>query len=260
MSLLRDFHAARARNNAPVTTAIVVLMVAGFLGCWLDTSFRVLNALLFHTSEVWSQPWGLVTYPFAENGIVSLLFACLWLWGVGGVVEREEGALRFGAFWVAMSALCAVGLWVGSLVTGVDALFISAWTPIAAVTVVWGTRNPETLVQLMLVLPIKGKWMAWLSVVLVFFGTRNLALGYAPQLAPFAAAPLVLAWMFATKKLLATESSATGGKSRFVRGAGFYSREYFDEVKRRERQREEKERLKKLFEGEGSGEENPPDN
>lgn len=249
MSILKDFHSARSRNNAPVTTAIVVLIVAGFLVCWMDASLRFFFSTALQTNSVIYRPWTLLTYPLATTDLLSVLFSALWLWGIGGVVEREEGSAKFAAFWLVMSLLCGVGLYVGSLVLDKPAILANAWTPIAAVTIVWGTRHPNDLVQFMLVLPVTARWMAWLSVAFVFFGTRTVAMGYAPLLAPFAAAPLALAWFYASKRLPSFGPSGRKGKSEFVRGAGFYSKEYFDDVKRREQDRAEKERLRKLLEG-----------
>lgn len=229
------------------TTALVVLIIVGFFATWFNSTGEVFFRGAFLTGTFLEQPWSLVTYPFVETQFLSVLFACLWLWGIGGVVERMEGPKRMALFWLAMSILCALGLWMGSKIIGKDAILANAWTPIAAVTIVWGTRRPSDLVNFMLVLPISARWMAWLSVALVFFGCRTAEMEAAPLLAPFAAAPLVFAWLYA-KGGLASISLRKEDKTELVRGAGFYSKEYFDEVKRREKAREEKEKLRKLFE------------
>jgi membrane associated rhomboid family serine protease len=243
MSLLRDFGSAARSSGSPVTAALVALIVTGFLLGWFGVLDGSRTNLAFNPASLFQAPWTLLTYPFTFLGpswLISVLFACMWLWGIGGSIERTEGPSRFLGIWIAFSVLCGVGLWIGHLITGMASLLFSPWTPLAALTVIWGTRNADAQVTFMFVLPLTGKWLAWLAAGLVFFGTQP------PHLAPFAAAPLVLAYLYAAKKLPGGNPFAR--RRTYVRGAGGYSSEYFDHVKERERQRAERERLKRLFE------------
>ena len=70
-------------------------------------------------------------------------------------------------------------------------------------------------------------------------------------MAPFAAAPLALAYFYAANKLPFLQYGSTPSGIRGENPAGtrrVYKKEYYDEVKRREKDRAEKERLRKLFE------------
>jgi membrane associated rhomboid family serine protease len=247
MSIFRDFGSNARTHAAPGTVAVVVAMIAGFLVIFMRMAPELLMNTSFFTVDAWQKPWTFLTYPYfsPQGGFLGLVFLCLWIWGIGGSVERELGTGRYLAAWFIFSALCGLGLWIGAAVFGVSSSLSGGWTPVAAVTVIWGTRNPAALVQLMFILPITGRWMAWLSTGLVFFGTQP------PQMAPFAALPLALAYFFAANKL---PLFTYGGGPRPSRGTGIggtrrvYKQEYYDEVKRREASRAERERLRKLFE------------
>lgn len=248
MGILRDFQGSARAHGAPVTVALVVLLALSFLVGWIAPGLRFQENLAFLTADAAQRPWTLATYPFAASmgDLLSLVFTCLWLWGIGGHVERDIGPSRFLTVWIAFTILCALGLWIGSAVLGTPAFITGAWNPIAAITVIWGVRNAGAQIMLMFVLPITGKWMAWLSAGLVFFGTRP------PQLAPFAAVPLFLAYLYAAQKLaFAPYYAVPRSRARGENAAGtrrVFPKGYYDDVKRREQAREEKERLRRLFE------------
>lgn len=249
MSILHSFQTSARQHGAPVTVALVVLMAVGFLAGWMDTSGRLLVQTAFTTPTLLSEPWRMLTYPYFTDGrkFIGLVFLCLWLWGIGGAVERELGAKRYLGVWIAFSVLCALGLAIGAWIFNTFAVLSSGWTPVAALTVIWGTRNASAEVRLMFVLPITGRWMAWLAAGLVFFGATP------PQVAPFAAAPLFLAYLYAADKIALLPfgyGGGLGGRSSSVSSGSrrMYRKEYYEDVKRREKTRAEKEKLRELFE------------
>ena len=248
MSIFRDFGSSARAHGAPVTVGLVVAMIAGFVAIWMKLAPQLFGALVFSTDEALAKPWTFFTYPYVVEvgGFLGLVFLCLWVWGIGGSVERDLGSTKYLLVWIIFTALCALGLWLGSAILGQSAFLDGGWSPVAALTVIWGTRNATAQVMLMFVLPITGRWMAWLAAGLLFFGTNP------PQLAPFAAAPLLLAYLYAANKIsfLPYGTSAPIGR-RGENAAGsrrVYKKEYYDEVKRREKDRAERERLRKLFE------------
>ncbi len=248
MSLLRDFTGSARAHGAPATVALVAAIAVSFLVIWVSNSSSLILSLAFSSTDVAARPWTLLTYPFAADfqAFLSVVFSCLWLWGIGGQVEREIGSWRYVVAWLIFTALSAGGLWIGSILLQTPSILWSAWNPIAAVTVIWGTRNPGAVIKVCFILPLTGRWVAWLSAGLVFFSTRP------SQLAPFGAIALLLAFLFATQKLpFVPYFPGQRGRSRGENPAGtrkVYSKEYYDDVKRREQTRAEKERLRKLFE------------
>ncbi|MBI5707374.1 MAG: rhomboid family intramembrane serine protease [Armatimonadetes bacterium] len=245
-----DFRNFKLRNGAPATTVIVSAVLIGFLLCWFDRSFRTFEAFRFQTNLFGSRPWTALTYAYCDSGVVSVLFAGYWLWTMGGALERDIGTKALASFWLVESLLCPITFWVGSKVLGADGLLIGPWVPLAGLTMVWGLRNASARMLLFFVVPVSGRAIAWLAALLVLFGAYSVQMRYAPGLAVFAALPLVFAWSLGTRRMKLPGIPERGAKGNdFVRGAGFYSKEYFDDVKRRERDRAEKERLKRLLEG-----------
>jgi membrane associated rhomboid family serine protease len=246
MSIFRDFGAASRRNAAPGTTVLVVAIIACFVIGW-SVMHDLPGNLLFEANPSWlfSHPWSLVTYPFSDVQPVSILFAALALWGFGGQVERELSTARFIVVWLAFSALAALCLLVGAQLFHLNNVpLMTAWVPISMVLVMWGTRNPNTQMMFMFVIPIAGKWLAWLAAALVFFAVP------APEVAPFAAIPCILAYFFAANKIAFLPYSR--GDQKYIgkdKKWERYNKSYYEEVQRREKEREERERLRKLFEG-----------
>ncbi|HZH97979.1 MAG TPA: rhomboid family intramembrane serine protease [Fimbriimonadaceae bacterium] len=249
MSFVRDFRASASKHNAPGTVALIVAFIAFFLLEWSRVAAEQLVMLLFFTTDAHLRPWSFLTYPFVGGApsLIGLVFLCWWIWGIGGTVEKEVGTLRYIAAFFIFAVLCAAGIWIGASALGTHTMLSWGWTPVAAITIMWGTRHPETTILLMFVLPIKAKYVAWLSAGLVFFGTRH------PMLAPFAAAPLALAYFYAADKLpLPYNSGTTWGEKKEQKTKTRIhiqnEEKYFNDVRRREKDREERERLRKLFE------------
>lgn len=253
MSFLEDIQRGIRRNGTPVTIGIIALSVAAFLIEW--TLHPGLYQTLHFAANRIAMPWTAVTYPFASVGdgrnIVWFAFTLLWIWWTGSVIERDMGSGRFAAFWVAMSVLPALAFtFFYVLGVGTRPLF-ELWLPEAALTVAWATRYPNAVVRL-IVFPVEAKWVGALAAagVLFGFGTPIPLLGVAACL------HLALAWAIASNRIpfLPYKAPANGGLFGGGRGAkvatrhGMMSESFFDDVRRREKERKEKEALRKLFE------------
>jgi membrane associated rhomboid family serine protease len=243
MSIFNDFKTASRGNAAPVTTGLVVAIVACFVLMWMKIGPTIFGAMAFDTVTGLSRPWSFITYPFighvGPNAAIEVVFVCMWLWGIGGSVERDLKPAKYLGVWFIFSVLCASALLIAALLLHIHGDLYGAWIPVSAITVIWGTRNPTATILLMFVIPIQGKWLAWLSAALVFFSTE-------PQLAPFAAAPLFLAYLFAANKI--PFALYTAGYAPAAKKTERYNKSYYEEVRKREKEREDRDRLRKLFE------------
>lgn len=88
-------------RSAPVTLALVILSFCGFLLVYLNAPLNWLDyftftpirhsggQLLFETIN--GEYWRLVTPVFLHFGWLHIVFNSLWLWDLGGRVERELG-------------------------------------------------------------------------------------------------------------------------------------------------------------------------
>lgn len=239
----RPGYTSRPAASFNATHWVAAAIGFGFLVSFFSSG-KAAQYLLFDAGEPFRYPWSFLTYPYAfpPGAFLSALFGILWLIGIGGSVERELGRNRFFGFWFVMTLLGSLMTWVGSMVMNRPDGLMTAWMPIAAVTVAWGTRNPNAQVNFMLILPITGRWMAWLAAALAFFGTS-------PYLAPFAASPLLLAHLFAANKLAFAPWSGASRIDGWEKKRDKRLLDLIDDSIDRKKEREERERLRKLFEG-----------
>lgn len=153
-------------------TFLVYFIVAFMAGAgnpwaWLD----------FSTAAPWVKPWSLVTYPLVMYSPLGLLLAGYWLWVVGGTLERSWTSRVFLRFFLGIAFVTSFSLWIGSLLLGLAPGVVGRplvelsglWMPLAALTVSWCLLNPDQLVLLGFVLPIKGRVLMWIVIGLTYF-------------------------------------------------------------------------------------------
>lgn len=233
-----------ARQRAPFTVVLAATLVLfSFLG-WA-TQGRALLPLMFDGPE---RPWAFLTYPWAFSplaspfGLLFLILLVMWLVQFGGALEREMGTLRVTLFWGVATILFAVVAMIFGLSLAGPML------PGCALVLLWCARNRTMSILLWGLLPLSGLLLAAilaLSVVFVY-GAGNPLHGIAMAL------PLGLVWLYGLEKL---PIAVTGGprmrprEQPVVKGGTKYDAQYYEDVKKREIEREEQERLRKLFEG-----------
>jgi membrane associated rhomboid family serine protease len=249
----------RSRSSHPPVTLALIIGIAGcFVISWFGQQGPLhdffLKTLGFYPYLASDQLWTLITYPFSTfgdgNSFIFVLFICLWLWGLGGTVERDLKPLRYALLFFIVTVLASLCFWFGSVVTFLSrseqARLIGAWVPVVGITVAWATRNPRLEILFMFVVKLQARWVAWISVAMVFFSTDH------PVLALFAMIPLALVYFYAADKLPIAYGPGRRGSDRWsgreTRLTKKEQKEYYEDVRRREQQREERERLRKLFE------------
>jgi membrane associated rhomboid family serine protease len=258
MSMFQEFQRRAGRSLAPATVALCVAIGLGFLLALVQPRLGI--ALAFKSD--FTPLWGMLTYPFASGGAPSdfiwVLLGIMWLWGMGASVERDLGTPKFLAVFFGATFVGAIAIALCVQMMGAKFLLAGPLIPVGALTVVWGTRNAGTQVLLMMVLPVAGRWLAWITAALVFyqFGVPTRA----PVLGLFACLPLALGYLVGSGRLpgfgLSGNSAANWPMGNKPRGVSPVAKKnetldqsYYDDVRRREREREERERLRKLFEG-----------
>ncbi len=215
----------------------------------------------FMLTNHWSSnPWQLITYPFAytplADALAFMFFVCLIAWMVfaGMTVEREIGSLRFAILWLLMSLIPALLVGIYASVGGSALGFGGPFLPAAGLTVAWCTRYAKDTILLYGFIPMSGKWVAWITAAMVFF----LYGAMRPEYGILAAGPLVLAWLYAANRLPIPYGRVGGFGDGLGRSGRTHKenlkrtermdRAYYDDVKRREQERAEREKLRKLFE------------
>lgn len=247
MGFQDDIRSRLRGAGTPVTTLLVAALATAFMAIWLTQQQADLAShLIFSRATFGLQPWSLLTYPFANSpaGFIAVLFECLWLYSIGGAVERELGPVRYITLWCALTVLGAASILIGLLAMGLSGFALAGpLIPIAGLTVVWATRNPDLTVLFMFVIPLAGKWLGFIAAGIVLF---DMGVG-APILGVLACVPLILAWLFATDRLPFSYSGVSGKRANWKPSER--DDKYMDEVRKREKERQERERLRKLFEG-----------
>ena len=232
-------------RKIPVTATIIGTTVTLFV---LDFFFRgaLKSVLAFYPALIASQPFGLITFPFVGNYLMSVIFLSFWMWWMGGVIENELSSRKFISFWLILTLLGAVAHLISYMLTGYSSGLSGLWLPVASITVAWGTRYPNSPITFMFILPLTGKWLALLAVALAFFGSGDPINGF------FALLPMAFAFLYASNRIPFMEWGAAQsykGKSQKEKEQEERQfRNYIDKVYDKQKEREERERLRKLFE------------
>lgn len=232
------------------TIALIVTFVAFFVLAWGGLYDR-LEILQFVASEFVNRPWSLITYPLYMVGegtnAFFLVILFYWMYSICGAMEERLGPVKLWIAFFAFTFFAALSVFLGYfLISFGQAPFnVSLSGPylgVAALTVAWAAIYPDSVIRLFFLIPIQAKWVAVIIAALVLFGYGNRA----PIIGMFAVAPLGLAWMWGRRGLpwplegKAKETLAKKKQEHFT--------VFIDDVKTREKERDERERLKKLFE------------
>lgn len=205
----------------------------------------------FVTNLVNGRPWTALTYFMISEPIGAVLNG-FTLWTFGRTLERELGSSKYAIFCVVVALLAAIGVQMGAILLGKPGFLAGAWPVAASVILAWSVRYPRTPVKLMFIADIEGRWLGFLAVALLLGAARPF------ELSLFTALALVFTWAFASGKIgffpYGRPLEDVKKSRTFGRGMQPPRDNYFDEVKRREKEREEKERLRKLFESSASEE------
>ncbi len=232
----------------PVTGVLVVLVAVSFLIGWFASSGSglpwTLDLLGLNEKSLLTKPWTLITYPFAFVGaqFIGVLFVCYWFWSVGSQLEtdlRSELYALFLLFSIITHGLFTV---LAAMAMNAQVYLLMPFVLGASVTVLWGSRYPDMTVMVFGIIPVKAKWIAAISVgsILFSYGLGSPVVGVAICL------PFIITALYGMNKLpLAYGPLKTKVKDKKVEKE-FHS--FIDNVRTREKEREERERLRKLFE------------
>jgi membrane associated rhomboid family serine protease len=118
------------------------------------------RAAIFH-----GQVWRLVTYIFipTTDSPIWIVFVLLFLWFIGEGLERAWGAFRLNLFY-----------FIGMIGTTIAAFFfgsIFSNTMLnASLFFAFANFYPDEVIYLFFILPVKVKWIAWISAALLLYG------------------------------------------------------------------------------------------
>lgn len=163
-----EFRRFLYKEFSPITKGLLlgvgVISLLSKLNALIGGFFSLQPVLLF------IRPWTIITYPLVNQVSLSLLFAVLWFWFIGGSLERGWGSQSYTIF------LLLVTLVTGAAISLVSVVFFSGgigvnglWLPLVGLTWAWAEVHPDWEVLFWGIFPIKAKLVAWISAGSTFF-------------------------------------------------------------------------------------------
>jgi membrane associated rhomboid family serine protease len=142
-----------------LTIYLIALQAVGFV---LDkTKPQALAMMVLDRDRVLAgEVWRLFSYlliPQSDNPL-WILFALYFLYIIGTALESEWGAFKYTLFWIVGILLTTLGAFVFGVPATNSYLM-------AALFLAFATLWPDFQILLMFVLPVKVKWLAWLSAI-----------------------------------------------------------------------------------------------
>lgn len=137
-----------------------------FIMARLSFDFSPWVALL--PGELLRAPWTLLTYPLFDQSLVSMVFALLWLWFVGGSLERSWGGRRYALLVLSVTLITGVAMSLAGWVAGGMVSVYGLWLPLVGMTWAWAETDPFREVLFWGIIPLKARWLAWLDAILTF--------------------------------------------------------------------------------------------
>lgn len=229
-------------KSSPVTFGILALLVVGMLAAW-GSGGKATAPLAFVGVEPWKvYTW--LTYPYTVFlSPFSALFLGIWLYQIGTITEAEHGSKSFLLVWLGLCAISVLPLIL------VKASAAGSFLPVAALTVMWATRRPESTLMLFGLVPIKAKWIGVLSALTVFFNYASIGSEF--YIGFIALVGCLVAFLYAANRIPNVCYGFGHGsylKPKPTKAQKKKEEAYFSDVFEREKEREERERLRKLFE------------
>jgi len=177
------------QSNGPVMLALPpfrgftrrIILIAGcwFLAVWV-LGWISPSAVMYAMGHVMLNPWSLahgmvwelVTYPFVDIGLLSVLFALLTIWFFGSQLEDAMGSRWLAEYFFTITvggglAAALLSFALGHRIPGLEtdiAYTAGMWPASLAILVAFAHFNPDAPIRLYFVLQLKARHLAMLYV------------------------------------------------------------------------------------------------
>jgi hypothetical protein len=151
---------------------LMLYIVIGNLIVWLfsiiDTTHLLQSYLAFSAEGIFTkgQIWRLATFALVpDTSGLWLLIALYFYYFIGSTLERQWGPGKFTIYYlmgVLLTVLYGTLVW---LITGTDASLTATYINLS-MFFAFATMFPDTVVLLFFIIPIKIKWLAFISAAL----------------------------------------------------------------------------------------------
>lgn len=157
----------------PFTKSILVLSGLSFILTLLLDGLNLFNLsgfLVLIPAKLPGFFWTLLTYPLVNPDFFTLILSGLWLWFVGGSLERTWGTRMYGFFFILVTLVTGGAMGLAAIITKVAGYpIIGLWLPLVGITWAWAAVYPEREVMIWGVFPVKALWLAWIDAGMTFF-------------------------------------------------------------------------------------------
>ena len=111
--------------------------------------------------------WRVVTYVLLPTGGgFWLLVSCMFYYWLGGALEQIWGSAKFTIYYLSGTLLTALASILVYLIDGMPVRIYGADYINTALFFAFALYNPDAMVRLYFILPIKMKWVAWFEAAL----------------------------------------------------------------------------------------------
>jgi len=136
---------------------------------------QVIRVFAFDPAAAFQHPWTFFTYQFIETSPMGLFFGTMVLYILGSALEAEWGTGEFTIFWL----VATLGGSVAALALGEP--LVSGWAIVdVSLLFSYAYLYPNTVFYILFVIPVKVKWIAWVTAAYLAFRFFSLTLRGAP--------------------------------------------------------------------------------
>lgn len=154
---------------------IVILSAAAYIISEMDRTYTFLSLMLFSPAHILrGEVWRLVSFLFIPgyDGIIWTAVGLYFYYFIGSTLEREWGPGRFTVYYISGVIFYIIFGFVFYFITGfapyLDARYLNF-----SMFFAFAMLYPETRVLLFFFIPIKIKWLAWITAALFVFWTAQ---------------------------------------------------------------------------------------
>ena len=170
----RNFGIPRLMLYVVAISAVVYL-----IGMIEQSPIRLLNMLSFHPSLILrGQVWRLVSWVFlqSDGNIIFTAIMLYFYYFIGSTLEREWGAAKFTIFYISGVMLNIIYGFIMWIIMGSPALFgvLSPNFLNLSLFFAFAVLFPNHRIMLFFLIPVKIKWLAWLSAAFMAYETIRL--------------------------------------------------------------------------------------
>jgi membrane associated rhomboid family serine protease len=126
---------------------------------------KTLAIFAFQPSHALIAPWSFVTYQFLHGGPVSLFMGTLSLWILGSALEAEWGTGEFTVFWLVATLGGSLSAWAVGTPLSSDPFVVPV-----SMLFAYAFLFPDMQFLMFFVVPVKVKWIAWVTVAFLVWG------------------------------------------------------------------------------------------